>query len=523
MPKIITAEEAAKLFKDEMTVAYGAMGLAGWAEEVAQAVEKRFLETGHPKNLNVVQGCFAGDRKERGIVRWGHEGLIKRWMGAVVGFSDKFSKLIEDNKIEAYCVPQGVIVNLWREIAAGRPGMITKVGLGTFVDPRIEGGKMNRATTEERIKVIEFEGEEYLFFKSFPVELAMIRGTAIDENGNLTLDNDGMFLEQLQVAQAARNSGGIVIAQAEYLVKAGSLHPKHVKVPGILIDYIVIATDKRASWQTEIEYYEPSFSGDARIPLASIPVMPLSAEKVIVRRAAMEMIPGAVVNLGTGIAADVATIANEEGVSNLITLTTEAGVIGGVPAGGQNFGQAYNPEAIIEHNAMFDFYDGGGLDLAFLGFAQSDAEGNVNVSKFGKPMGPGGFINITQNSKRIVFAGTFTSGGLNVKIADGQVKILQEGGRRKFKTLVDQITFSGRYAKEKGQYVLYVTERCVFSLLPEGLTLIEIAPGINLENDILALMDFKPNISRDLKLMPPELFKETWGGLKDIMLARHDK
>jgi propionate CoA-transferase len=301
--------------------------------------------------------------------------LIKRWTGSVVGFSAEFSKLIEDNKIEAYCIPQGVIVNLWREIAAGRPGIITKVGLGTFVDPRVEGGKMNTATTEEIFKVIEFEGEEYLFFKSFPVDLAMIRGTTIDENGNLTLDNDGMFLEQLQVAQAAKNSGGIVIAQAEYLAKAGSLHPKKVKVPGILVDYIVIATDKKACWQTEVQYFEPSFSGDIRVPLTSIPVMPLSAEKIMVRRAAMELVPNAVVNLGIGIAADVATIANEEGVSDMITLTTEAGVIGGVPAGGRDFGQAYNPEAIIEHNAMFDFYDGGGLDIAFLGLAQSDADG----------------------------------------------------------------------------------------------------------------------------------------------------
>ena len=519
MSKIITAAEAAMLFKDEMTVVYGTMGLAGWAEEVAQAVEKRFLETGHPKNLNIVQGCFAGDRNKRGIVRWGHEGLIKRWMGSVVGFSAGFSKLIEDNKIEAYCIPQGVIVNLWREIAAGRPGMITKVGLGTFVDPRVEGGKMNRVTTEERFKVIEFEGEEYLFFKSFPVNLAMIRGTTIDENGNLTLDKDGMFLEQLQVAQAAKNSGGIVIAQAEYLAKAGSLHPKAVKVPGILVDYIVIATDKEASWQTEIQYFEPSFSGDTRVPLTSIPVMPLTAEKVIVRRAAMELIPNAVVNLGIGIAADVATIANEEGVSDMITLTTEAGVIGGVPAGGQDFGQAYNPEAMLEHTAMFDFYDGGGLDIAFLGLAESDADGNVNVSKFGRPMGSGGFINITQNSKKIIFTGTFTSGGLDIQINNGQVKILQEGKRKKFKTRVEQITFSGKYAREAKKHVFYVTERCVFALLPEGLTLIEIAPGIDLEKDVLAFMDFKPHISKDLKLMPAAIFEETWGGLKGIMQA----
>lgn len=517
MSKIITAAEAAALIEDGMTVAFGAMGLAGWAEEIGQAVERRFLETGHPKNLNVVQGCNTGDRKERGITRWGHPGLIKRWMGAHIGFSPGICKLIADNAIEAYCIPQGVIINLWRDIAAGRPGMITKVGLGTFIDPRIEGGKMNEATTEELFKVIELDGEEYMFYKAFPVDVALIRGTTVDENGNMTLENDGMFMEQLQVAQATKNSGGTVIAQAEYLVKAGSLHPKKVKVPGILVDHIVIATDKRASWQTEVQYFEPSFSGDAKVPLTSVPVLPLSAEKVIVRRAAMELRPNTVVNLGVGIAASVASIANEEGVSGLITLTTEAGVIGGVPAGGQDFGQAYNPEAIIEHNAMFDFYDGGGLDLAFLGLAQSDTDGNVNVSKFGRPMGTGGFVNITQKSKKIVFTGTFTSGGLDARIENGQVKICQEGKHKKFKTQVEQITFSGKNARKNGQYVLYVTERCVFALRPEGLTLIEIAPGVDLERDILAQMDFKPLISKDLKMMPAELFQETWGGLKDLM------
>ena len=519
MSKIITAEASAKLIKDEMTVAFGAMGLAGWAEEIGRAVEKRFLETGHPKNLHVVQGCNTGDRNERGITRWGHEGMIKRWMGAHIGFSPGICKLIDENKIEAYCIPQGVIINLWRDIAAGRPGMITKVGLGTFVDPRVEGGKMNTVTTEEIFEVIKLDGEDYMFYKSFPVDVALIRGTTIDEHGNLTLDNDGMFMEQLQVAQATKNSGGIVIAQAEYLATANSLHPKKVKVPGILVDHIVIATDKRACWQTEIQYYEPSFSGDAKIPLTSIQTLPLSAEKVIVRRAAMELIPNAIVNLGVGIAASVASIANEEGVGEMITLTTESGVIGGVPAGGQDFGQAYNPEAIIEHNAMFDFYDGGGLDIAFLGLAQSDADGNVNVSKFGRPMGAGGFVNITQNSKKLVFTGTFTSGGLEVQIKDRQVKVIKEGKHQKFKTVVEQITFSGKYARQAKKNVLYVTERCVFSLRPEGLTLIEIAPGIDLEKDVLAHMDFRPLISKELKLMPTEIFDENWGGLKNVMLA----
>jgi len=517
MSKIITAGEAAELIKDGMTVAFGAMGLAGWAEEIGRAVEKRFLDTGHPRGLNVVQSCNTGDRKERGITRWAHEGLIRRWTGAHIGYSPGICRLIEENKIEAYCIPQGVVINLWREIAAGRPGLITKVGLGTFVDPRIEGGKMNARTTEDIFKIITLDGEEYMFYKSFPVDVALIRGTTVDEHGNLTVDKDGILMEQLQVAQAAKNSGGIVIAQAEYLAKANSLHPKKVRVPGILVDYIVIATDKSSCWQTEVQYYEPSFSGDVRIPQSSIPALPLSAEKIILRRAAMELMPDAVVNLGVGIAASVASVANEEGVLDRITMTTEAGVIGGVPAGGQDFGQAYNPEAIIEHNAMFDFYDGGGLDIAYLGFAQIDAEGNVNVSKFGRPMGPGGFINITKSSKKLVFTGTFTSGGFEAEISGGQLKILKEGRYGKFKRAVEQITFSGKYARDSGQRVLYVTERCVFSLRPQGLTLIEIAPGVDLEKDILSLMEFKPVISENLKLMPAEIFRETWGGLKEYI------
>ena len=519
MSKIITADTAAELIKDGVTVAFGAMGLAGWAEEIGAAVEKRFLETGHPRDLNVVQSCSTGDRKERGITRWGHEGMLRRWMGSHIGFSAGICKLIEENKIEAYNIPQGVVINLWRDIAAGRPGMLTKVGLGTFVDPRVEGGKMNAATTEDIFKVVQFEGEEYMFYKGFPVDVALIRGTTVDENGNLTQDNDGMLMEQLQVAQAAKATGGIVIAQAEYLAKAGSLHPKRVRVPGILVDYIVIATDKRACWQTEAQYYEPAFSGDIRIPLASIPSLPLNAEKIIARRAAMELIPHAIVNLGVGMAANVATIAAEEGVSGLVTLTTESGVIGGVPAGGLDFGQAYNPEAIIEHNAMFDFYDGGGLDIAFLGLAQSDADGNVNVSKFGRPMGSGGFVNITQNSKKLVFTGTFTSGGFASEIRDGRLRIIKEGRFIKFLENVEQITFSGKYARLAKKNVVYVTERCVFALRPEGLTLIEIAPGANLERDILAQMAFKPLIAADLKPMPAEIFEENWGGLKKIMGA----
>lgn len=518
MAKIVTAREAAELIGDKATLAFGALGLSGWPEEIVKALEDRFLETGYPRDLSIVQGSSSGDRKERGITRLGHEGLMRRWLGAHIGFSQNICKLIAENKIDAFCIPQGLIINLWREIAANRPGLMTKVGLGTFIDPRVEGGKMNSGTKGEFYRLHEIDGEEYLFIKSFPLDVAVIRGTTIDEHGNLSLENEGIVLEQLQLAQAAHNSGGIVIAQAEYIAKAKSLHPKHVKVPGILVDYIVIATDKNACWQTETKYYEPSFSGAAKTPVSEIPTLPLSANKVIVRRAAMELKPGVVVNLGIGIATGVASIASEENVSEMITLTTEAGTIGGVPAGGQDIGHAYNPDAIIEHNAMFDFYDGGGLDIAFIGLAQADRHGNVNVSKFGiRPMGPGGFINITQNSKKVVFTGTFTAGGLKADIENGELRILTEGRAKKFLNDVEQITFSGSYSQTINQPVLYITERCVFTIEDGKMTIIEIAPGIDLQKDIINHMEFTPEISPNLKEMPSEIFQERWGALQELI------
>ena len=522
MSKIISAEEAASRVNDGATLALGCMGLSGWPEELIEALERRFVATGHPRNLYVVQGSSSGDRKERGVTRLGHEGMIRRWMGAHVGFAPKIWKLIKENKIEAYFIPQGVIVNLWREIASKRPGLITKVGLGTFVDPRIEGGKINSCTTEDVFKILEIEGEEYILYKSFPVDVAFIRGTTVDENGNLTMDKESILLEQLQLAQAARNSGGIVIAQAEYLAKAKTLHPKKVKVPGILVDYVVIATNQAACWQTEVTIYEPSFAGELQIPLHATPSLPLSPEKIIGRRAAMELFPNAVVNLGVGMASAVGSVASEEHVSELLTFSTEAGAIGGVPAGGQDFGSCYNAEANIEHNAMFDFIDGGGLDITFLGLGQADKSGNLNVSKLnGRPMGPGGFINITRGAKEVVFTGTFTTDGLEVEIGNGKLHITKEGRIKKFLDTVEQITFSGQFAQ--GRRVLYITERCVFSLTNGKMTLIETAPGIDIQKDILALMDFEPAISPQLKEMPAGIFREQWGELRRIVEEKSAK
>ncbi len=522
--KIKSPDEAANLIQDGATVGISIMGLAGWAEELGKAVERRFLETGYPRDLTVVSSSAAGDSKDRGVTRFGHEGLVKKWIAGHMGQAPKMRTLVEEEKIEGYNLPQGVIVQLWREISAKRPGLITRVGMGTFIDPRVEGGKMNSISKDEPVKVVEFEGEEYLFYKSFTVDVAIIRGTTADENGNLTMEREGILLEALPLAQATKNCGGIVIAQVENIAKKNTLEPKQVIVPGIMVDYIVKCTDKENHWQTEGLYYNPSFSGEVKIPMSSVLPFPLNARKVVARRAAMELTPDAIINLGIGISTDVGSVAGEEGVFDMMHLTTEAGTIGGVPASPPHFGHSYNAEAIIEHQSQFDYYDGGGISEAFLGMAQIDKEGNVNVIKFsGRVVGSGGFINISQNSQKVVFCGLFTASGLEVSTGNGRLTIEQEGKYNKFVDRVEQITFSGKFARENGQSVNYVTERAVFTLEDDGLCLIEIAPGIDLEKDILSKMEFRPKICPDLKTMNPDIFYPEWNKLRDIINGKIER
>ncbi|MEK4850762.1 acyl CoA:acetate/3-ketoacid CoA transferase [Paenibacillus sp. FSL H7-0756] len=521
MSKVISAAKAAELIKDGDTVAASGFGLSCWAEEMGIAIEERFMQTGQPKNLTVMHASAVGNRRDKGMSHLGHEGLIKRWIGGIAIASPGLAKLIEEDKCEAYNLPQGVITQLYREIAAKRPGVITKVGMETFVDPRVEGGKMSPSTKEDIVKVIELEGEEWLFYKTFPIQIALIRGTVADENGNLTLEKEGLHMEVLPIAQAVRNSGGIVIAQVETVAKNGTLNPKDVKVPGILVDYLVVSTPEN-HYQTENTQYNPAFSGHVKVPVDSIEVLPLDERKIISRRTAVELQPNTILNLGVGIPVNVANIAAEEGVDDQLILTTEAGSIGGVPAGLKDFGHAYNSEAIVDHDAQFDFYDGGGIDLSVLGLAQTDESGNVNVSKFGtRVAGCGGFINISQAAKKLVFAGTFTAGGLQIKVENGKLHIIQEGKAKKFISKVQQITFSGSYAAKVQQPVVYVTERAVFELLNGKMTLTEIAPGIDLQTEILDQMDFKPVISPDLKEMDAAMFQENWGMLKSIIADKN--
>lgn len=489
----------------------GSGGGHGVPQAFIDALAASYAQTGHPRDLTTVRVVGIGDFADVGFSQLALPGLARRTIGSNIGNEPRLGALVRAGELEAYSFPQGALAGLCRDIAAGRPGHLTHVGLGTYVDPRQTGGKQNDRTVEDLVDVVELAGSEWLLYRSLPVDLAVIRATTADEDGNLTFEREPLLGDSLALAMAAHNTGGKVVAQVERVVARGSLRPVDVRIPGAIVDLVYVDAEQRQTYRTA---YSPFYSGELRAPAGAGGRTPLDVRKVIARRSFMEFRPGDICNLGFGISQQIGSVAAEERLDDRLTLTVEQGIFGGVPAFGPDGGAGYNYQARLEQPSMFDFYDGGGLDIASLSFAQVDRRGHVNVHDFDdRPRGPGGFINISTRTRRLCFVGTFTAGGLRVGIGDGRLVIEQEGRARKFVGSVSQISFNGELAAEKGQQVRYVTERAVFDLTPEGLALVEIAPGIDLERDVLALMEFEPKVSESLALMDARLFHEDPMGL----------
>ncbi len=495
--KLCSADEAVQLIQNGVTVASGGFVGAGHPEALTAALERRFLAEGNPANLTLVYAAGQGDGKQRGLNHLAHPRLIKRVIGGHWGLIPRLGSMALAGEIEAYNFPQGVICQLFRDIAAGRPGCVTHVGLGTFIDPIHSGGRLNDRTTEALIERIQLRGQTWLLYHAFPIHVGLIRATAADPFGNLIMDDEAVIGDVLPIAQAAHNHHGIVIAQVLRILDKPAA-PQHVRVPGKLVSKIVVAAESD-HWQTFGEpynssYCQPALFNDPTVQ-PSLPAMPPDARRIIASRACDELLPGAIANLGIGLPEGVARIAAERQLLHDVTLTLESGPIGGMPAGGLSFGASVHPEAIIDQPAQFDFYDGGGLDFAALGAAQVDQHGNVNVSRFGTRFaGVGGFVNISQNARRLVFCGTLTTDGLEVAIENGGLRIVREGRVAKFVKQVEQVSFAGQVARDARRDVLFVTERAVFRLQPDGVELIEVAPGIDLQRDILDQMEFRPLI-----------------------------
>lgn len=517
--KVIDSKKAAELIPDDACVALdGCLG-TDVAEEILEEMKNRFLDNGHPKNLDVWYGCGIGDNNGAAVENFAHKGMLRRVVGGLWSLAPKLAPMVADNDFEAFNFPQGTISQLFRESAAHRPVLVTHTGLGTFVDPENDGGRLNEAakksTLVNRIKV---HGKDYLAYETPKPDVAIFRATYADENGNISFEDEPLTMACTSVAMAAHNNGGKVIVQVKRVVKNGSIKPKDVRVPGVLVDYVVPTDDPAMTKMTTDYEYNPDLINSNVIKPASSFDLPLDKKKVIARRAAMLFNKDTdhCVNFGIGqYPMYCAMVMKEEGLSDNIITTVEAGTFGGTSLSGGSFGTAIGPQATIDEPYMFDFYNGGGLDLTYLGLAEADESGNLNVSKFGpKIAGTGGFVDITQYTPKVVFTGTFTAAGLKEEFKDGKLHIVQEGKVKKFVKHVQQITFSGKVAYDSKQEVWYVTERAVFKLVANGIELVEIAPGIDLQKDVLDQMEFKPIIADNLKTMDSRIFQEPVMGIK---------
>lgn len=512
--KRITAEAAAALIPDGATVAVNSSSGLLCPDALLQAIGERFAAEGAPRNLTTIHPIAAGDMYGvKGIDHIAQPGLLKRVIGGSYPSgpssmeSPRIWQMIDNDEIEAYNIPSGLVFHQLREGAAKRPGVLTQVGLDTFVDPRRQGGRMNRRTTEEIVQVVDFDGQEWLYLRSLRPDIALIRATTADERGNLSFEQEGALLGAYDVALAARNNGGIVIAQVKRLVAADSLPAQSVRVPGILVDHIVLAPEQRQTTQTD---YDPAISGEVRVPASAFDGVEWGLEKVIARRAALELRQGEAVNLGFGISALVPRILHEEGLDGAVTWVIEQGPVGGMPLLGFQFGCAANAQAIVPSPDQFSYFQGGGFDRTFLSFMEIDREGNVNVSRLrARPhvtAGVGGFIDITAHAKRIVLSGTFTTAGSRIDVRDGKLCIDKEGKVHKFVEEVEHVTFSGRRARRTGQEVVVVTERCVLRLERDGWRVTELAPGVDLQRDVLARCDFPLRVAEGVRMMDARLF-----------------
>lgn len=530
MAEFITIKEAAELIPDQAVIGSAVQGMTGWPEEIGIAIEKRFLETGHPSSITHIHGAGQGDfgrmspdgKTCRGECVLAHDGLLACSIHGHVGCSFKVTQQIAENKILAYNIPLGVVGQVWREVGRGFPGLLTKVGLGTFMDPRYDGAMINEKTKKEGKPIVkyipDFEGEEYLFYTLPKLDVALLRATTADEEGNLTYEKECMPCEPLDLVMAAKASGAIVIAQVERVAQAGSLDPRDVKIPGMLVDYVCVAEHPENIMQTHITHFNPAFTGEIKVPIKKDEEeMPLDPKKVFTRRAAMEIHRGDKCNMGIGMPGLIPKVLIEEGVDSEVMLISESGLIGGIPASGGDFGAHYNPEAMLNQTDHFSFFDQGGLDVAFFGLSEVDRDGNVNTTNLnGKIAGVGGFPNISANAKHSVFVGFFTAGGLKCHLEDGKLVIDQEGRFDKFVNGCRQLSFNAEQSLAKGNKVTFITERCVLVRTKEGMVLTEIAPGVDLKTQVLDHIGFDPIIPEGgPTLMDERLFQETWGHLRD--------